>query len=114
MHEVEELTKTHTMQDLVENITELFSRPVRKRYIDEDRGYVTREESEFRLFICNVGFNICLQIVLIVLVSIHFAYEVQEPKFTDAGIILWELCYHILCPVIKSICFFLQITIQMK
>ena len=83
-------TENITMQDLVENISKLFSRPTRKRYIDEDRGYVTREESEFRLFICNVGFSICLQIVLIVLVSVHFSYEIEEPKFTEAGMILWN------------------------
>ena len=83
-------TENITMQDLVENISKLFSRPTRKRYIDENRGYVSREESEFRLFICNVGFSICLQIVLIVLVSVHFSYEIEEPKFTEAGMTLWN------------------------
>ena len=79
-----------TMQDLVENISKLFSRPVRKRYIDDDRGYVTREESEVRLFICNVGFNVCLQIVLVTLMGVHFAYEKIEPKFIEAGMIFYQ------------------------
>ena len=78
------------MQDLVENISKLFSRPVRKRYIDDDRGYVTREESEVRLFICNVGFNVCLQIVLVTLMGVHFAYEKIEPKFIEAGMIFYQ------------------------
>ena len=62
----------HPLRRLAESILYVFTLPEREAYIDEDHGYITKYESEKRILMCNVGLNLCLQIVTIVFLTLNF------------------------------------------
>ena len=62
------------LRSLAESILYVFTLPDREAYIDEDYGYITKYESEKRIFICNMGLNLCLQIVTVVFLTLHFSF----------------------------------------
>ena len=64
----------HPLRKLAESILYVFTLPEREAYIDENHGYITKYESEKRIFICNAGLNICLQIVTIMFLTLHFSF----------------------------------------
>ena len=64
----------HPLRKLAESILYVFTLPEREAYIDENHGYITKYESEKRIFKCNLGFNVCLQVVIIVLLTLHFSF----------------------------------------
>ena len=62
------------LKRLAESILYVFTLPEREAFIDENHGYVTKDESERRLFVCDLGLNLILQIVAFVFVTIHFFF----------------------------------------
>ena len=62
----------HPLRRLAESILYVFTLPEREAYIDENYGYIKKYESEKRIFMCNVGLNLFLQIVSIVFLTLNF------------------------------------------
>ena len=72
----------HPLKRLAESILYIFTLPEREAYIDDYHGYITKDESEIRIFVCNVGLNLLLQIVAISFVTIHYCifHEIIGPQ----------------------------------
>ena len=62
------------LKRLAESILYVFTLPEREAFIDDNQGYVTNRESERRIFICNLGLNLMLQIVAVGFVILHFSF----------------------------------------
>ena len=62
------------LKRLAESILYVFTLPEREAFIDDNQGFVTKHESERRIFICNLGLNLMLQIVAVGFVILHFSF----------------------------------------
>ena len=62
------------LKRLAESILYVFTLPEREAFIDDNQGFVTKHESERRIFICNLGLNLMLQIVAVAFVILHFSF----------------------------------------
>ena len=62
------------LKRLAESILYVFTLPEREAFIDDNQGFVTKHESERRIFICNLGLNLMLQIVAVGFVILQFSF----------------------------------------
>ena len=62
------------LKRLAESILYVFTLPEREAFIDDNQGFVTKHESERRIFICNLGLNLMLQVVAVAFVILHFSF----------------------------------------
>ena len=45
-----------------------------------EHGYISKQESKERILICNIGFNVCLQLITFFLVMLHVTYSNDIPE----------------------------------
>ena len=73
------------LKELAESILYTFTLPEREAYIDQNQGYITKDESDKRIFKVIVGVHVALQIMAIFLTIIITTQHDHDPVLNIPG-----------------------------
>ena len=79
------------LKRLAESILYVFTLPEREAFIDDNQGFVTKHESERRIFICSLGLNLMLQIVAVGFVILQFSFYHEIFRLRQRKLNNWRM-----------------------
>ena len=79
------------LKRLAESILYVFTLPEREAFIDNNQGFVTKHESERRIFICSLGLNLMLQIVAVGFVILQFSFYHEIFRLRQRKLNNWRM-----------------------
>ena len=79
------------LKRFAESILYVFTLPEREAFIDDNQGFVTKHESERRIFICSLGLNLMLQIVAVGFAILHFSFYHEIFGFRQRKLNNWRM-----------------------